>query len=482
MVKVLAFDFGASSGRAILGCYDPSQSQPFTYQEIHRFENTPITIDGTLCWDFDTLLAQVQIGIQKAGDFDSLGFDTWGVDFGLLDQDGKLIANPVHYRDTRTDGMLDVVADKLPLQRLYAYTGNQIMAINTLFQLVSLQQNKPELLQQADKLLFMPDLFAYHFCGNAVCEDSIASTSQLLNPTDRQWSKPVCDAFSIDPEKFGKQVATGSVIGEYQGAKVIAVAGHDTQSAVAALPTQSKDVAFLSCGTWSLLGTELDSPVLTEQSRQSDLSNELGVGGKVNYLKNIIGLWLVQESRRAWKRAGQSYSFAELDELAQQATPLQSFIDPDAPEFAVPGDIPTLVQEFCRRTGQIVPESVGAIVRCIYESLSLKYHLALQQLGDMTGKKFEALHILGGGTKSTLLCQWTANSIGLPVYAGPIEATALGNMMIQLMALDAVADLDTARQLIADTETIICYQPAAKNAWSKAFVAYKNMMTKEQER
>lgn len=476
-IKVLAFDFGASSGRAVLGSYTDGA---LTYREIHRFENTPIQAGDTLRWDFDALFAEVQEGIRKAGPVDSLGFDTWGVDFGLLDADGVLLEPPTHYRDARTQGMVEAAYTKIAANRLYAYTGNQIMPINTLFQLLAVQKYQPELWQKAKKLLFMPDLFAYQLCGKAVCEESIASTSQMLDPVSEVWSQPVLEAFGIPGTLFAAPVRSGTVIGAAPcvggSAKVIAVAGHDTQCAVAALPTDKENVAFLSCGTWSLLGTELRAPVLTERSRQLALSNEQGANGRINYLKNIIGLWLIQESRREWKRQGRDYTYAELEKLALAAPPLRSFIDPDAPQFTPPGDIPSRVQAFCQRTGQPVPETVGQIMRCIYESLALKYRYALGQLTTATGKHFEALHVLGGGAKDKLLCQMTANSCNIPVVAGPIEATALGNILIQLVALRVLPDLAAGRALIAQSETLKQYQPKEKETWKYAYKIYRTIL------
>lgn len=474
MKRVLAFDFGASSGRAILAEYEKSR---LTYKEVHRFENCPREHDGHFRWDFAALMANVRQGIEKAGEFDSIGFDTWGVDFGLLDENGMLLGDPVHYRDSRTEGMVEKALQTMPADALYAATGSQIMGINTLFQLLAAKENDPETWKRAKRLLFMPDLFAHALCGADVCETTIASTSQLLNARTGAWSREVLDAFDIPESLFAPRVDSGRVIGEYKGAKVIAVAGHDTQCAVAAMPApKKKDAAFLSCGTWSLLGCELDEPVLTEQSRLLALSNERGANGKVNYLKNIIGLWLIQESRRQWRRKGQEYSYAQLEQLALAAEPLRSFIDPDAPEFTPPGDIPGRVREFCRRTGQPVPETVGQVMRCIYESLALKYRFALEQLSRATGKPFGSLHILGGGTKDGLLCRMTADCTGIPVIAGPVEATALGNILIQLAALGEVKDIEEGRALIAATEPVKRFAPAAQNDWNRAYEAYKTIV------
>ncbi|OUP03556.1 rhamnulokinase [Anaerofilum sp. An201] len=473
MKRVLAFDFGASSGRAILAEFENGQ---LTYQEVHRFENCPREADGHFRWDFADLMANVRLGIEKAGEFDSIGFDTWGVDFGLLDENGELLGDPVHYRDGRTEGMVEKALHTMPADALYAATGSQIMGINTLFQLLAAKETAPETWGKAKRLLFMPDLFAHALCGSDACETTIASTSQLLDPHTRGWSRPVLDAFGIPESLFAPRVDSGAVVGEYKGAKVIAVAGHDTQCAVAAMPAPDKDAAFLSCGTWSLLGCELDAPVLTEQSRLLALSNEQGANGKVNYLKNIIGLWLIQESRRQWRREGQEYSYADLETLALEAAPLRSFIDPDDPAFTPPGDIPGRVREFCRRTGQPVPETVGEIMRCIYESLALKYRFALDQLSQATGKNFSSLHILGGGTKDGLLCRMTADCTGIPVIAGPVEATALGNILIQLVALGEVKDIEEGRALIAATEPVKRFAPSAQDDWNRAYETYKTII------
>lgn len=474
---VLAFDFGASSGRAIKATLE---NGALSYNEVHRFENTPVEWDGTLYWDFAALLREVRTGIEKAGAFDSVGFDTWGVDFGLLDDAGALLQSPVHYRDRRTNGMADKLCARLGADALYEKTGNQIMNINTLFQLAALGEQHPELLRRAKKLLFMPDLLAYQLTQNACCEMTIASTSQMLDPRTKTWADGLLDTLGLPKELLLPVVPSGTVTGSCGKAKVIAVAGHDTQCAVAALPTQAEDAVFLSCGTWSLLGAELDAPVLTRHSRELELSNEIGANGKINYLKNIIGLWLIQESRREWRRQGQDYSYADLEREALAAQPFQSFIDPDAPAFGVPGDIPQHVRNYCERTGQRVPQTVGEVMRCIYESLALKYRFALEQLQTATGRKFSTLHVLGGGTKDKLLCQMAANSCNLPVVAGPVEATALGNIIIQLTTLGALGSIAEGRALIAQTETMKHYAPVERLAWETAFIAYQKILKQEE--
>ncbi len=448
MKKVLAFDFGASSGRAVLGEYENGK---LNYSEIHRFENNPITQDGKLCWDFYKLLDEVHLAIEKTGKVDSIAFDTWGVDYGLLDEDGKLMSLPVCYRDKRTKGAAQNLYKKMCAQKMYAETGTQIMDINTLMQL------SVEDLGSAKKLLFMPDLFAHALCGNAVCEQTIASTSQLLNPKIVSFSDEIFKTFEIEKSLFSPLVKSGTVIGEYKGAKVIAVAGHDTQSAVVAIPSLKEDVAFLSCGTWSLLGAELASPILTEESYKLGFSNEIGADGKINYLTNITGLWLIQECKRHWKKEGHDYSFAQLEQMARECTSHASIIDVDAEIFAQPGNMPQKIIDYCEENKQTAPVTVGEFCSCIYHSLAHKYADKLRKLSEITGKNFKALHMLGGGIKATLLCKLTAKYCKIPVYAGPIEATAIGNIIMQLIALKEIKNIAHGRKIIKENEIISKY-------------------------
>ena len=471
MKTVLAFDFGASSGRAIKAEFD---GEKISYSEIHRFDNIPLEIDGSVRHDAQMILGEIKAAIAKAGKIDSLAFDTWGVDYALLSVDGRIITPPYHYRDTRTQGALKKAEKIMPLSELYAKTGNQVMNINTLFQLIS-DGN----LGKAQRLLFMPDLFAYLLCGNAVCEKTIASTSQMLSPVSADWNDEVLEKFGVPKFLFAPLVNSATVCGEYEGAKVVSVAGHDTQCAVAAMPTQNENAAFLSCGTWSLIGCELDEPVLTEQSCALELSNEIGANGKINYLKNISGLWLIQETRRDYAKRGEQYSYNELEQFARQSQPFKCFIDPDSPLLSAHGDLPNKIREYCRQTNQPVPETVGEIVRCIYESLALKYRLALEQIGECTGKRFEVLHLLGGGTKDNFLCRMTADSINIPVIAGPVEATALGNIVLQLIALGELPDVNAGRKLIAKSEKLINYAPSRTEDWDTAYIDFKNIISEE---
>lgn len=461
MSRVLAFDFGASTGRAIKAKYD---GKTLKYKEIHRFENIPVTENGKLCWNFPYLLGEVKKAVEMCGEVDSLAFDTWGVDYGLLDKDDKLLGLPVHYRDTRTNGMPDKIFRKISPADLYKATGNQIMNINTLFQLTA--EDK----KGAETLLFMPDLFVWALGGSKAAEKTIVSTSQMYDFVNKSWNYDIAALSGVNTEILQPLTDVCTVAGEYNGIKIIRVAGHDTQCAVAAMPAdKNKCSAFLSCGTWSLIGCECDEAILTEKSMADELSNELGANGKVNYLKNISGLWLIQEIRRNFRAAGKDYSFNDMEQLARKAEPFACFIDPDAPEFAGVGAMPEKISDYCRRTGQTVPENDGALIRCIYESLAMKYKFAINGISENTGREFEILHLLGGGTKDPLLCQMTADSLGIPVIAGPAEATAIGNIMLQLIALGDIKDIDEGRAVIKAQENVKQYNPQNTAEWENAY-------------
>lgn len=483
--KVLAIDFGASSGRAIVGIFD---GERVALEEIHRFSNDPVILGGTMYWDVLRLFHEIKQSLIKAKPYDveSVAIDTWGVDFGLIDKDGRLIDNPVHYRDARTNGMLDEAFKLIPKDNFYKETGNQFMEINTAFQLLSLVKNRPELLERADKMLMMPDLFSYFLTGEKKAERSIASTTQLFDQNTKDWSRETVKALGINEEILPEITESGSVIGtlskelceelDIKPIKVIAVCGHDTQSALVAAPANNNDFAFLSSGTWSLLGTELDEPIINEKSLALNVTNEQGYAGKTSFLKNIIGLWLIQESRRQWIREGREYSFMELETLAKEAEPFKCFIDPDAPEFTPAGNIPKRIREYCEKSGQYVPQTVGEIMRCIYESLALKYKAAISELEECTGKKFETLYMIGGGTKDKFLSALTANSCGITVSSGPVEATAMGNVLIQLMAQGEVENLSRAREIVRASEKISYFEPEDTDEWEKAYEKYEKVI------
>lgn len=484
--KVLAIDFGASSGRAMIGTL---QEGKISVEEIHRFSNDPVILRGTMYWDVLRLFHEIKQSLIKAkqhGKIDSIAVDTWGVDFGLLDKDGVLLENPVHYRDDRTYGMLEKSFTKIDKSEFYEITGNQFMEINTAFQLLSLAENRIEVLARAKDMLLMPDLFHYFLSGIKKAEISIASTTQLFDAKKHIWSEKVIEKLGLRREMFPEIIPTGTVIGELskelceelsiEPVKVVAVAGHDTQDALAATPAKEQDFIFLSCGTWSLLGTELDEPIINDTSRELNITNECGYGGKTSFLKNIIGLWLIQESRRQWAREGKEYSFAQLEEMAGKAEPFRCFIDPDDPIFVPAGDVPSRIREYCKRTGQAVPCNEAEIVRCIDESLALKYRLALEEIKKCTGKEYETIYMIGGGTQSRLLCSMTASACGCTVSAGPVEATVLGNVAIQFIASGAIRDLAKARQIIRDSQEILYFKPQDESAWQDALERFRKIL------
>lgn len=477
--QVLAFDFGASSGRAILGRLE---DEKIVMEEVHRFSNDPVKVGNTMYWDTLRQFYEIKQGIVKAkhnGGFESLGIDTWGVDFGLLDEKGNLLESAVHYRDERTVGRQEEVFKKISKEKIYNLTGIQFNNFNTIFQLYSLVQDRPELLERASTLLLTPDLFNYFLTGEKKAEYTMVTTTQLMDAKTQKWSDEILEALTIPKEILPEIVSSGTVVGNIcediskelgiEPAKVIAVASHDTQSAVVAVPTEDEDFIFISCGTWSLFGTELKEAVINNTSYELDVSNEGGYGDAFTFLKNIIGLWLVQESRRQWIREGKEYSFGELEVMAKEAEPFQSFIDPDAPEFNGAGDIPGSIRAFCEKTGQKVPETIGEIMCCINQSLALKYRYALEQIEECTGKHFDKIHMIGGGIQSKLLCQMTASASGRKVIAGPVEATALGNIAVQLMALGEIRDVQEARQIIKNSETTYEYEPQDREKWDAAY-------------
>ncbi len=479
MKQVLAFDFGASSGRAILGSFD---GEKITLKEIHRFSNDPVKVGHTFYWDVLRLFHEIKQGILKAkqyGNIDSIGIDTWGVDFGLIDEKGYLLENPVHYRDERNAGMVEKARKYMSKAEIYDRTGIQFMDFNTLFQLLSIRLNRPELLDRTHKLLFMPDLFAYMLTNQMTSEYSIATTSQMVNIDSQKWDTELLDAMKIPSRILCDIVPSGTKTGHIRRSlreelgvdkiPVIAVCGHDTQSAITAIPSESKDFAFISSGTWSLFGTELDEPVVNEKAQKLNVTNEGGYNFTTAFLKNICGLWLIQESRRQWIREGKEYSYAELEKEALGAEPFKCFIDPDAPDFVAMGDMPERVREFCRKTNQYVPETVGEVMRCIYESLAMKYKFVLDGIEDCTNKKYDRIHVMGGGTKDTFLCALTASSCNRTVYAGPIEATVLGNVAVQLMASGDIKDIAEARKIIAKGENLKVYEPVDADKWEEAY-------------
>jgi rhamnulokinase len=488
MTHYLAIDLGAESGRVIYGSLEAGRLQ---LEEVHRFANGPVRTPDGLHWDVLRLWSEIKQGIalavRKHGqDIAGLGLDTWGVDFGLLDRNGALLGNPYHYRDSRNDGMLEEAFRLMPREQIFEHTGIQFMQINTLFQLLSMVKSGAPALQAADTLLMMPDLFNYWLTGVKVSEFSIVSTSQCYDPRQAGWSQPLLQAMGIPTHIFAPIVQPGTVLGPLLPAvahetgagaiQVIAPACHDTGSAVAAVPATESEFAWISSGTWSLMGTDSAIPIITPQSLAFNLTNEGGVNGSIRLLKNITGLWLVQECRRTWAAQGEELSYAELTDLADLAAPLRSLIDPDAPEFASPTDMPERIRAYCSRTAQPVPESKGEIIRCALESLALSYRNVLAMLESVTGRHMQALHIMGGGTRNRLLNQFAANATGLKVITGPVEATAIGNILMQAIALGHLASLVEARQVVCQSFDVETYQPQDRQVWDLAYRRFTDIM------
>ena len=489
MKKVLAIDLGASSGRGIIAKIEDGK---INLKEIHRFQNNGVWAGNDFLWDVLHLLDEIKQAIVKAnndGGFDLIGIDTWGVDYALLDSDGALLTNPVHYRDVRNATGRKEASEVMDIKEIYKKTGIQILDFNTLFQLVYEKNHKNHILENAKTFLFMPDLLNYFLTGVAKNEYTIASTSQMLNPYTKNWDFDLLEKFGINTDIFCDIIMPGKKIGQLSDkvceelkvkkADVIAVGSHDTASAVVSVPSDKKDFVYISCGTWSLFGTELDEPNITEKGYLSSYTNEGGCGGKIRFLTNIMGLWLIQESRRTYKKEGKDLTFADLEAQARESEPFKCFIDPDYPEFGKPGDIPGRIAEYCKKTGQRAPETIGETVRCIYESLALKYRLALINLEDISGKKFEKINIVGGGTKDPFLCAMTSDACNIDVDAGPVEATALGNIAMCLISAGEIKDITEARKIIANSFPLKSYKPNHTKEWDEAFERFKKVIEKQ---
>ncbi|MBE6778635.1 MAG: rhamnulokinase, partial [Ruminococcaceae bacterium] len=405
-----------------------------------------------------------------------------------IDRNGHLLNNPVHYRDARTDGMMEKVFASIPKEELYGRTGIQFASLNTIFQLAYLSRYEPETLAQADHLLLMPDLFAYFLTGEMRAEYTNVSTTQCLDPMTGDWAYDLLERLGVPTRLLPPIVDAGTTYGTLSDAiceelgapkvPVIAVATHDTGSAVVAVPSSEKDFIFISCGTWSLFGTELQKPIINDASFGFNLTNEGGYGRTTRFLKNIMGLWLIQESRRQWIREGEDVSYGDLEREALAAEPLRCFIDPDADDFVRPGNLPRRVQEYCRRTGQYVPATRGEIMRCIYESLAMKYRYTFHAIREVTGLEYRVIHMIGGGTKDRLLCQMAADACNTRVIAGPIEATATGNVAVQLMALGEIRDLAEARRIIAASEEPRFYEPQDPVSYEQAYARFQTVQGK----
>lgn len=471
---VLAVDLGAESGRVMAVQYDGATLR---LQELHRFPNTTVAVRGTLHWNMLRLWQDIQAGIAagRALQPASIGVDTWGVDFALLDRQGELIGNPVHYRDRRTDGMMERVFARVERAEVFAQTGIQFMPINTLYQLASLAERQSPQLACARTFLTVPDLLNYWLTGVQLCEFTNATTTQLYNPFAGDWAAALMDALGIPRAIFPPIVQPGTRIGAYEGIPVIAPACHDTGSSVAAVPATSPRYAYISSGTWSLVGLEVAQPLINAAALVANVTNEGGVAGTYRLLKNVMGLWIVQQCRATWEAEGQRYSYADLVQLAAAATPLRSLIDPNDGRLLAPGDHPRLIQTMCAERGQPLPETHGAIIRCVLESLALAYRDVLTTLQTLAAHRSETIYVVGGGARNELLCQLTANATGLPVVAGPVEATVLGNALVQLIALGELRDIGEARQLVATMSDLRRYEPQDSAIWDEAYARYRDL-------
>ncbi len=489
-LNFLTFDLGAESGRAMLGKFDGERIQ---LSEMSRFPNGPVYLPDGMHWDVLRLWTEIKQGMavtarERGGDLAGVGLDTWGVDFGLLDRDGALVSNPYHYRDSRTDGLLDVAFHRVPRAEIFEQTGIQFMQFNSLYQLLAMVVSRSPALDVAETFLTMPDLFNYWLTGRKVCEFSNATTTQCYNPRlsppdegggGGGWAIPLLERLGIPTHIFPEIVPPGTVLGQLSpavaeevgvsGLPVIAPACHDTGSAVAAVPAEGLDFAWISSGTWSIMGAELPEPVINEQSLAFNFTNEGGVCGTFRFSRNIMGLWLVQECRRRWARQGEEFSYDELTQMASQAAPLRSVVDPDYSEFLKPGDMPARIRAFCHRTNQAMPQSKGAIIRCALEGIALKYRWVLERVEEMLGRRLDPIHIVGGGTQNRLLSQFTADAIGRPVITGPIEATATGNIIVQAMALGQIGSLEEGRQVVRNSFDLLSYEPSDQPGWDEAY-------------
>jgi len=471
--SVVAVDLGAESGRVMEIRFD---GQRLEQNELHRFPNGPVCVHGTLYWDVLRLWQEILTGIEAAGDrAASIGVDSWGVDFALLDRQGNLLGNPVHYRDARTDAMMEWVFERVPRRTVFERTGLQFMQLNTLYQLASLVASDSPLLDLAETYVTFPDLFNNWLSGSRTCEFTHVTTTQIFNPRVGDWDWETLRAIGVPTHIFPKITPSGTRLGDFNGIPVIAPACHDTACAVAAVPTTTEHFAYLSSGTWSLLGLEVAQPVITDATYTANVTNEGGVYGTYRFLKNVVGLWIAQQCRATWKAEGTPYSYDELTALAAAAPAFRSLTDPNDPVFLAPGDMPARLREYCRRTGQPEPEGVGAIMRAIFESLALKYRLVLDALIDLSGKRVDTLHIIGGGARNALLCQMTANSIGREVVAGPFEATALGNGILQMITLGLLDDIAQARDILRRTQQTTRYMPQDADAWEEAYQRFRQL-------
>jgi rhamnulokinase len=487
--SLLAFDLGAESGRGILGSFDGERLE---LTELRRFPNGPVRLFQSLYWDplrlFSELLETLRCYADGyGGQLDAIGIDAWGVDFALLGPGDILLENPRHYRDSRTEGMLERAFEIVPREEIFQRTGIQFMRLNTLYQLLAMREAESPLLDLAQHLLLVPDLFNFFLTGVKRSEFTNATTTQLFDPRLGSWSQELMERLGLPAHILPDIAGPGTVVGELlpdiatevglAGMPVIAPATHDTGSAVVAVPAEDDNFAYISSGTWSLMGVELAQPLISDQALAYNFTNEGGVGPSYRFLKNIMGLWLVQECRRAWRRQGRDFSYAQLSRLAEEATPFFALVDPDDETFLAPGDMAASLRAYCSRTGQEIPGSEGEVVRVALESLALKYRWVLERLEEILGRRLSVIHIVGGGIQNELLCQFTADAADRPVIAGPAEATAIGNCMVQAMGLGEVDSLAQIRSVVRLSFEPKLYRPRSdRGGWDEAYGQLQDLL------
>lgn len=491
MATLAAIDLGAQSGRVALGRFD---GQRLDISVVHRFANNPVRVRGTLYWDILRLYQDALDGLRaagrEAGGLDSLGVDSWAVDFGLVDRRGRLVQNPVHYRDSRRAGALDEVLGRVGCRKLYDRTGIQILPINTIFELAAMSAEQDPALAAAETLLMVPDLLNYWLSGSQVTEFTNATTTQLLDARTGAWCTDLLDCLGIRSGLLPEIVQPGTPLGEIaadvraetgiSGSKVVAVGSHDTASAVVAVPFRRPGSAYISVGTWSLVGVERAEPVIDERTFAMNLTNEGGVAGTYRLLRNVTGLWLLHECRKTWALSGRNYGFEELMVLAETAPALKCFIEPNDSRFTEPGDMPARIREYCSGTGQPLPDSPAEVVRCVLESLALKHAQTVGLLGAAADETPGEIHMVGGGARNELLCQWTASASDMPVLAGPEEATLVGNLLVQTISLGEIGSVAEARELVRTSFPPKLYDPATSSAWEEARLRFADLAASDQ--
>ncbi|MCD6408088.1 rhamnulokinase [bacterium] len=491
--KFVAIDLGAESGRGVIGEFE---GEKLKIEEIHRFPTANVKVFSHIFWDFLSIFSEIKNILLKSkekGEISGVGITTWGVDYGLIGENDLVLANPFHYRDKRTDGIMEEVFQIVPKEEIFNQTGIQFMQLNTLYQLFATKKEFPYLLEKAEKLLFMPDLFNFLLTGEKVNEYTIATTSQMYNSAEKgrsdkvrgDWCYEILEKLGIPVKILCEVVPQAVKLGNLKKeicdelnispVPVYTVCCHDTASAVVAVPAKGENWAYISSGTWSLLGVELSDMVINEKSYKYNFTNEGGYGGTIRFLKNIMGLWILQECRRQWEREGKKYTYEELTKMASESTPFYSFINVADTEFLFPGNMPERIRNYCQKTNQKIPENTGQIVRVILESLAMEYRYAMDCLEDAIGKKLEVIHIVGGGSQNYLLSQFAASSTKKVVITGPVEATAIGNILIQSLSKGMISDISQLREIVRNSFPLVVYQPQNTSLWDENYEKYKKL-------